>query len=509
MSETFNRIRTAIQSEHCSYKSTKKWLSFLPTRGTHVIQGPGENAGILDIGNGYALALRIESHNHPSFVNPYEGAATGVGGILRDIFTMGARPIALLDFLRFANNDKGKELLPEVVRGISDYGNTVGIPTVGGDILLHPSYAHNCLVNVCALGLVSRDDIIYGHALDAGLDLIYVGARTGRDGIGGSEMASAVLENVDVSSIQQSDPFLEKLLMEACCQLAEANLVHGMQDMGAAGLLCSTSEVVHRGRQRSGKNLGCVVDTTLIPLKDYSMTAADILLSETQERMLIVAYPEDTRNILAIFNKWDLEAIKIGYTTEDGFYSVLSRSEDPFRLPMTDLFPDLEEEWERSVPAGATKLEKPHRDIIQMIWRQYDWMVGARTVKGPNSPGTYAILDIPEVERELVVAWGRNLEYTSSHMHIEQLMISATRTMKALGAEPIGLTNCLNFGHPKDSMTDFVLTVDNLAELCRNLKIPIISGNVSLYNCSDTHNILPTPIIVMVGLRDKQKGRKK
>src|SRR3990167_8327698 len=294
MSKTKSILETlaeAMSSEHTSYKSSKQYLTQLPTKGRQVIQGPGENAGIIDLGKGWALAIRVESHNHPTFIKPYHGAATGVGGILRDIFTMGARPIGSLDFLRFGANKKGKELLKEAVHGIADYGNCIGVPTVGGDVFFDKTYNYNCLVNVAAFGIVKKKNIILGNALKPGSDLIYVGARTGRDGIGGAEMASQTLDAPDENAVQKSDPFLEKLLLEACLELAGTGWIEGMQDMGAAGLLCSTTEVVRRGAKKTGKSFGAEIFLDRVPRKAEGMSAEELLLSESQERMLIVGKP--------------------------------------------------------------------------------------------------------------------------------------------------------------------------------------------------------------------------
>ena len=315
-------LAASMSSEHASYKSTKKILSKLYTKNKNVLVGPGENAGIVDIGDGWAIALRIESHNHPSFIKPYDGAATGVGGILRDIFTMGARPIALLDILRFGDNEKGEELSKGVVKGISDYGNCIGVPVVGGDVYSDDTYNNNCLVNVCAIGLVKQKNIILGNALTVGNDLIYVGRKTGMDGIGGSEMASKDLDEFDEDAIQDADPFLEKLLLEACCEIADANLVEGMQDMGAAGVLCSTTELVLRGRKKTERNLGAKVFLNKIPTQQ-KMSPVDILLSESQERMMITSHPSKRGKILEIFEKWDLEAVVMGEITDDGKYTII------------------------------------------------------------------------------------------------------------------------------------------------------------------------------------------
>ncbi|MDO8618824.1 MAG: phosphoribosylformylglycinamidine synthase subunit PurL [Candidatus Daviesbacteria bacterium] len=502
------QLEEAMSSEHTSYSSTKKYLSDLYTKGEYVIQGPGENAGIVDLGKGWALALRMESHNHPSYIKPYSGAATGVGGILRDIFTMGARPIGILDLLRFGTNPKSKKLLKEVVRGISDYGNCVGVPIVGGEIYLDKTYDKNCLVNVAAFGLLKKKNIILGNALTPGSDLIYVGARTGRDGIGGAQMASSNLDVLDERAIQQADPYLEKLLLEACVELAETDWIEGMQDMGAAGLLCSTTEVALRGRKKTRLNLGSKVYLNKVPTKSPKMSPVDLLLSESQERMLIVGKKEYRDKILALFKHWDLEALVIGTVTDDGKYTIvydtLGKKNVTLKMNFDDVIRDFHTPW----PHDKWKHQKSKyinapQSIKKSVWQQYDWMVGTRTIKGPNAPGHYAILDLPEVGKELVVCWssdeGRsNLNQAKG---IEYAFDKCYDRLKKLKAKPLGLTNCLNFGHPETSMGAFVKTTEALSERAKSRKVPIISGNVSLYNASKNHSIKPTPILVMVGVR--------
>ena len=501
-------LADAMASEHTSYKSTKKFLSRLHTSGKHVIQGPGENAGIVDLGKGWALAMRIESHNHPSFINPYHGAATGVGGILRDIFTMGARPIALLDILRFGTDAHAHRLLPEVVRGIADYGNCVGVPVVGGDLYLDSTYNHNCLVNVAAFGLVKKKKIVYGNAFTPGNDLIYVGARTGRDGVGGAQMASVNLDVHNKSAVQEADAFLEKLLLEACCELGATPWIEGMQDMGAAGLLCSTSEVVLRGRKKTGKNLGAKVYLNRIPTKADHMSPMEMLLSESQERMLIVGHKKYRDNILNVFKRWDLEACVIGSVTSDGKYTVVydTPREKNIIFPMkfSDIFPDVHEDWDlKQWISQKTSHKKAARRVTQEIWHQYDWMVGVRTIKGPNRPGRVAIIDIPEIRKEIVIAWSSDegLSDASPARGIEHAFDVCHKRLRSLGATPLAIVNCLNFGHPKDSMGAFSETIDALSHRCKATKIPIVGGNVSLYNAHGTHSIKPTPVLVMTGIR--------
>lgn len=507
-------LTEAIGSEHTSYASTKKFLPKLPTKGKYVIQGPGENAGIVDLGGDWALAIRIESHNHPSFINPYQGAATGVGGILRDIFTMGARPIALLDFLRFGTNKRAERLLHGVVKGIADYGNCVGVPTVGGDIYFDKTYDYNCLVNVAALGLVRKKNIIYGNALTSGADLIYVGGRTGRDGIGGSQMASANLDKLEHEAIQDSDPFLEKLLLDACGELAGTDWVEGMQDMGAAGLLCSTSEVALRGRRKTGENIGVKVYLNRVPTKASNMNPVELLLSESQERMLIVGKRKYRPEILKLFKRWDLEAVVIGSVTDNGKYTLVF---DDFTSPKNgktktlplefdSVFKDFRKDWDE-IPwkPQKTKLIDASDKVKKNTWQQYDWMVGTRTLKGPNKSGHYAILDLPEANKELVISWSSDegRSDVNPRKGVEFAFDKCFTALKKQKATPLGLTNCLNFGHPSQSIGAFSETIEGLAGRSRKFNVPIVSGNVSLYNAHKGVSIKPTPVIVMVGIRSR------
>lgn len=506
-------LKEAMASEHTSYASTKKYLRLLPTKGKYVLQGPGENAGIVDLGKGYALAFRIESHNHPSFIKPYHGAATGVGGILRDIFTMGARPIAILDMLRFGTNTHSKKLLKEVVKGIADYGNCIGVPTAGGDVYLDKTYNTNCLVNVAAFGVVKKKHIIYGHALTPGSDLIYVGAKTGNDGIGGSTMASQTLQVDNTKAVQEADPFLEKLLLDACNELAATNWIEGMQDMGAAGLLCSTSEVILRGQKKTKKPLGAKVHLDKVPLKLPYMSPTDILLSESQERMLIVGKRKYRQQILSLFHHWDLEASVIGTVTDDKTYT-LTYTDKTKKIHQTsmkfeDVFAEIEKDWQLTPwKPERTPQKKAPVSVTKPIWQQYDWSVGTRTIKGPNKIGHFAILDIFEIGKELVIAWSSDegLSDKDPKKGIEHAFDSCFNTLKKHNTIPLGLTNCLNFGHPKDSMGAFSETIDALANRCKRYHVPVVGGNVSLYNASGHHSIKPTPVLVMVGIREKKNS---
>lgn len=501
-------LAEAMASEHTSYKSTKKFLSKLYTKGSHVIQGPGENAGIVDVGKGWALAMRMESHNHPSFIKPYHGAATGVGGILRDIFTMGARPIALLDILRFGTDDHSRSLLNEVNRGIADYGNCVGVPVVGGDLYFDSTYNHNCLVNVAAFGLVKKDKIIYGNAFTVGNDLIYIGARTGRDGVGGAQMASAAMDVHNTAAVQEADPFLEKLLLEACGELAQTPWIEGMQDMGAAGILCSTSEVILRGRKKTGKDLGAKVYLNRVPVKAKGMTPVEMLLSESQERMMIVGHKKYRKQILDVCKRWDLEACVIGTVTDNGKYTIvydtLGKKNVVLPMEFAEIFPDVHEDWDLNTwKKQGTMHRKAAGKVTRDIWHQYDWMVGVRTVKGPNTPGRYAIVDVPEIGKEIVIAWSSDegLSDQSPVLGIEHAFDTCHKRLRSLGARPLGIINCLNFGHPKDSMGAFAQTIEALSNRCKKEKIPIVGGNVSLYNAHGSHSIKPTPVLVMAGVR--------
>ena len=496
-----NRINELMNSEHISYKTTRRYLSKLHTKEDWVVQGPGENAGIVDIGNGYCIALRIESHNHPTYINPFEGAATGVGGILRDIFTMGARPIAIMDFLRFGTDENSNNLLEKAIEGISYYGNTIGVPNVGGDLYTDSSYNKNPLVNVAAIGIVKKENIIYGSVKNVGDLLVYIGSKTGNEGIGGAAMASKSfslenIENIDklVKNVQKSDPYLEKLLLEACMEIANKKYANGMQDMGAGGLLCASIELIRRGRDLIKKekllplhlssNFGCKIDLDSVPTKN-NMNDCDILSSESQERMLMVISPNNKENISKILDKWDLEYHVVGEVTKTGFYEVYSKNEIIYRKS----FESFEEIHDytynpngKSYSKSATKVNSPEK------WRVYDSTVGNRTIKGPDKPGSYAILDIYEVKKNLFLTWGETFDECYNQM---------------LGFEnvkPLCIVNCLNFGHPKDCMTDFSATINDLSLKCWETNIPVVGGNVSLYNSNDECSIRPTPILLMIGI---------
>lgn len=505
-----DQIMETMHNEHCSYKSTRELLGQLPTAGEYVVQGPGENAGIVKLDQGLALAFRIESHNHPSAVDPFAGAATGVGGIIRDIFTMGARPIALIDSLRFGTDRRAGELLDGVVRGIAHYGNTIGIPTVGGEVFFDRTYNGNPLVNVCCAGLVAERHIIYGNALTPGNDLIYVGARTGRDGVGGSDFASANLKgNEGKEAIQKEDPYLEKLLLEACIELAGTGWVEGMQDMGAAGILCSTTEVAHRGQKKTGLPIGARVFLDRIPTKAENMTARELLLSESQERMMIVGKRKHRNKILERFKRWDLEAVVVGEVTNDGNYTIIFNEggyDKVVIMPLEEICGEITQDWPRkNWETQGGKYSKASKPLTDSIWHQYDWRVGTRTVKGPNQPGHFAILDIEEIDKEVVLSWSSDegISDIDPKAGVKYAFDKAYRHIVDNGATPLGLTNCMNFGYPESSMGAFAQTIEGLAQRCRELEVPVVGGNVSLYNAPGDRSIKPTPVLVMAGLRRK------
>ena len=494
-------LKTLMFSEHISYKTTRKFLKQLPTKAPWVVQGPGENAGIVDIGKGndgeeYCLAIRIESHNHPTFIDPFEGAATGVGGILRDIFTMGARPIAIMDFLRFGTDENSKKLLSGAIDGISYYGNCIGVPNVGGDCKLHESFNTNPLVNVCAMGLLKKKNIILGNACQDELYMIYVGSKTGNEGINGAAMASNTFIDTEVSdslksNVQKSDPYLEKLLLEACCELSEQNLVEGMQDMGAGGMLCATMEVVKRGREKSGKNIGCDIYLNNVP-KKYPMDNCNVLISESQERMLIVADKSNIPKISGIFQKWDLEFAIVGKTNLTGKYTVINDKEILYTERM-DSFNDVHDHTNfpngNSVRNGwLRKCDKPKKLKDMELWRQYDCTVGNRTIKGPDQPHSHSIIDLHEVNKHLILTWGESVEECMEEMK------------KFQGVKPLCVVNCLNYGDPKDSLSDLSRDIEQMSSICKQKDIPIVGGNVSLYNTTGNSSIWSTPMIVLAGI---------
>src|SRR5881396_1776910 len=528
-------IFSVMWSEHCSYKSSRVHLKTLPTEGPQVLQGPGENAGAIDIGDGLAAVFKIESHNHPSFIEPYQGAATGVGGIIRDIFTMGARPIALLNSLRFGSLDAPgtRRLLEGVVAGIAGYGNSIGIPTVGGEIAFEPAYACNPLVNVFCLGIVKRSDIVKGVASGAGNSVYYVGAKTGRDGIHGATMASAEFDERSAEkrpAVQVGDPFMEKLLLEACLEVMQTNALVGIQDMGAAGLTCSTTEMGSRG------GAGVEIDVSLVPQRESGMTPYEIMLSESQERMLLVVRRGREAEVERIFDKWDLHAVHIGSVTDDGLLRVKDRGAVVAEIPnraLTDQAPvyhrpmappDYLAEAQQldldalppSREAGRT-LSGPANDALMLLlgsptigskrwaFRQYDHMVRTNTL---NLPGLGAgVVRIKGTNRALALSVDGNGRYCYLDPYRGAMLAvaEAARNVACAGARPLGATNCLNFGNPERPaiMWQFARAVEGIGTACRALGVPITGGNVSLYNETDGKAIYPTPVIGVVGLLER------
>ena len=516
-------IFSAMWSEHCSYKSSKKWLKTLPTEASHVIQGPGENAGVIDIGDGKAIIFKIESHNHPSFIEPYQGAATGVGGILRDVFTMGARPIALLNALRFgdADHEKTPHLMNGVVAGIGGYGNCIGIPTVGGEVNFHPSYNGNILVNAMAVGLADSDKIFYSAATGAGNPVIYVGAKTGRDGIHGATMASAEFSEETESkrpTVQVGDPFTGKLLMEACLELMAANAVLSIQDMGAAGLTSSSVEMASKG------GLGMEMDLDLVPVREDKMSAYEIMLSESQERMLMVIDPAQTETARAIFDKWDLDFMPIGVVTDTGRLVLKKDGDIACDIPLAPLVDDAPE-YDRphgeiapkeNLSDGALSTDKTVGTILtdlmassdlasrRWVYEQYDRDVMADTVAGPG--GDAALVRVHGTDKAVAIS----TDCTPRYVHADpyeggkQAVAEAYRNICAIGATPKAVTNNLNFGNPErpEIMAQIVGSVKGMGDACTALGTPVVSGNVSLYNETDGEAIFPCPVIGMVGVMD-------
>jgi phosphoribosylformylglycinamidine synthase II len=516
---------SALWSEHCAYKHSRVFLSRLPQTGPHVLQGPGENAGAIDIGDGWAVVFKIESHNHPSFIEPFQGAATGVGGILRDIFTMGARPIAILDSLRFGELDepKARQLVNGIVSGISWYGNCFGCPTVGGEIAFAPEYAGNPLVNVMCVGLVRGDQIFRARAEGPGNPVFYVGNKTGRDGIHGATMASATFDEHAEErrpTVQVGDPFTEKLLLEACLEVMRTGAVVGIQDMGAAGLACCTSEMP----ARSGT--GMDVELSRVPQRETGMTPYEILLSESQERMLLVAARGREDDVRRVFAKWELDAVEIGRVTEGGELTARLRGEVVARVPVDLLAeapkyrkPTAEPAWlaERrafdplSLPEpadyGAALLEllaSPTIASKEWAFRQYDQQVGINTLVLPGSDA--AVLRVKGTRRALAVSTdgnGRQV-FLDPRQGAAMAVCEAARNVSCSGGEPRGVTDCLNFGSPErpEILWQFAEAVEGIALACRGLDLPVVGGNVSFYNETNGRAVLPTPVIGVVGVLD-------
>jgi phosphoribosylformylglycinamidine synthase len=516
-------IFSVMWSEHCSYKSSRIHLKRLPTTGPRVIVPPGENAGVVDLGDGWCAAFKIESHNHPSFIEPFQGAATGVGGILRDIFTMGARPVASMNSLRFGSLDhpqygrRNRSLLAGVVAGIAHYGNAFGVATVGGEVAFDDAYAFNPLVNAFALGLVRHDQIFFGKATGIGNPVLYVGAKTGRDGIHGATMASAEFDEEALEkrpTVQVGDPFLEKLLLEACLEAMRSGAVAGIQDMGAAGLTSSSCEMAARA------GTGIELDLSLVPQREQNMTAYEMLLSESQERMLIVAHSGREREVVDIFRKWDLDAVVIGRVRDTGRMQVVHNGEMVADIPVEALT-DEAPRYERPMSAPAkVETESPRLESNDLnselltllssgniaskhwVYRQYDHMVRTNTAILPGADA--AVVRIKETRRALAMTLDGNGRYCAANPRegAKLIVAEAARNVVCVGARPIAITNCLNFASPErpEVMWSFSETIDGMAEACRALETPVVSGNVSFYNETEGRGILPTPVIGMVGL---------
>jgi phosphoribosylformylglycinamidine synthase len=528
-------IFSVMWSEHCSYKSSRIHLRRLPTTGERIIVPPGENAGIVDVGDGWCAAFKIESHNHPSFIEPFQGAATGVGGILRDVFTMGARPIASMNSLRFGSLDhpkhgrRNRSLLAGVVGGIAHYGNAFGVATVGGEVAFDDAYAFNPLVNAFALGLVRRDQIFFGKATGVGNPILYVGAKTGRDGIHGATMASAEFDDEALAkrpTVQVGDPFLEKLLLEACLEAMRSGAVAGIQDMGAAGLTSSSCEMAARA------GTGVEIDLSLVPQREQGMTAYEMLLSESQERMLIVAHSGREREVIDIFRKWDLDAVVIGRVREGHNMLVIHEGDTVADIPvsaLTDEAPlyerpmaqpslqssvsSLQSQGQRPELEGPTQtpdfnqslfklLASPNLASKQFVYRQYDHMVRTNTAVLPGADA--AVVRIKETRRALAMTLDGNGRYCAANPRegAKLIVAEAARNVVCVGARPLAITNCLNFASPErpEVMWSFSEVIDGMAEACRVFNTPVVSGNVSFYNETEGRGILPTPVIGMIGL---------
>ena len=526
-------VFSVMWSEHCSYKSSRAHLRRLPTRGPQVVQGPGENAGVVDIGDGLVATFKLESHNHPSYVEPFQGAATGVGGILRDIFTMGARPIAVLDSLRFgpiapeAGTDaaaaaRNRRLLDGVVRGIAFYGNCFGVPTVGGEVGFEAGYSGNPLVNVLALGIAKKEDLFFARASGEGNPVLYVGAKTGRDGIhGASLLASAEFNEASEEkrpNVQVGDPFLEKLLLEACLEAMQTGAIVAIQDMGAAGLTSSSCEMASRG------GVGIEMNLDLVPQRETGMSAYDMLLSESQERMLLVAERGREPEVLAVFAKWGLDAVEIGRVTGDGFLRVLHRGHVVAEIPAQALA-DEAPVYQRPIAAPAqanarvdVPLDRAGADLTanflrvlaspavaskRWIFEQYDYMVRTNTLDGPGA-GDAAVLRVKPTRRALALSVDGNGRWSrlDPRMGAKAAVAEAARNVACAGARPWAATNCLNFGNPEkpEVMWQFSEAVDGIAEACLALEIPITGGNVSFYNDTLGRSIDPTPVLGVLGV---------
>ncbi|MCA0995704.1 phosphoribosylformylglycinamidine synthase subunit PurL [Alloyangia pacifica] len=511
-------IFSAMWNEHCSYKSSKIHLRKLPTKGPQVICGPGENAGVVDIGDGQAVIFKMESHNHPSYIEPYQGAATGVGGILRDVFTMGARPVAAMNALSFGEKDhhKTRQLVHGVVEGVGGYGNCFGVPTVGGEVRFHPAYNGNCLVNAFAAGLADTDKIFYSAASGVGRPVVYLGAKTGRDGVGGATMASAEFdETIEEKrpTVQVGDPFTEKRLMEATLELMQTGAVISIQDMGAAGLTCSAVEMGDKG------NLGVRLDLEKVPVREKHMTAYEMMLSESQERMLMVLDPAKEAEAKAVFDKWDLDFAIVGETIAEDRFLIVLNGEVKADLPLKALSgtaPEYDRPWVPT-PAAEPLADVPGVDPIdglkalvsspnycsrEWVYEQYDSQVMADTVRIPGFGA--GVIRVHGTDKKLAFTSDVTPRYVRANP-VEggkQAVAEAYRNLVAVGARPLATTDNMNFGNPEkpEIMGQFVGAIDGIGAACLALDTPIVSGNVSLYNETDGEPILPTPTIGAVGL---------
>jgi phosphoribosylformylglycinamidine synthase II len=523
-------IFSVMWSEHCSYKSSRVHLRKFPTSGPRVVQGPGENAGVIDIGDGWVAAFKMESHNHPSFIEPYQGAATGVGGILRDIFTMGARPIASLDSLRFGELDapRMKYLVDGVVRGISGYGNCIGIPTVGGETSFHPSYNGNILVNVFSLGVAKAEKIFKGTAEGVGNPVIYVGSKTGRDGIHGATMASAEFDEASEEkrpTVQVGDPFTEKLLLEACLEIMDSDAVVGIQDMGAAGLTSSSFEMAGR----AGTGIRMHLDR--VPVRESGMTPYEIMLSESQERMLIVAKQGREQEVIRTFEKWDLNAAVVGEVTDDGFVRLSWHGEEAAAIPVDPISteaPVYERPMARpaylddvaSVLPREAEIDGEQTDTLlrllatpnlsskHWIFEQYDTTVRTNTIAGPEKRDA-AVVRVKETGRALAMTSDVNPVYCylDPYEGGKQAVAEAARNIAVSGGRPVAITDCLNFGSPEraEIMWQFAECIRGISDACVALETPVVSGNVSFYNETEGRGIYPTPTVGMVGILESDR----
>ncbi|MDX8529491.1 phosphoribosylformylglycinamidine synthase subunit PurL [Mesorhizobium sp. VK25A] len=514
-------IFSAMWNEHCSYKSSKKWLRTLPTSGPQVIQGPGENAGVVDIGDGDCVVFKMESHNHPSYIEPYQGAATGVGGILRDVFTMGARPIAAMNALRFGAPDhpKTRHLVAGVVSGVGGYGNSFGVPTVGGEVNFDARYNGNILVNAFAAGLAKTNAIFLSQAKGVGLPVVYLGAKTGRDGVGGATMASAEFDDKIEEkrpTVQVGDPFTEKCLLEACLELMASGAVIAIQDMGAAGLTCSAVEMGAKG------DLGIELDLDKVPVREERMSAYEMMLSESQERMLMVLRPEKEEEAEAIFRKWGLDFAIVGKTTDDLRFRVIHQGDEVANLPIKELgdqAPEYDRPWvETKKPAPLAANDAPKADVAdallkmlggpdlssrRWVWEQYDTLIQGNSLQLPGGDA-----GVVRVEGHPTKALAFSSDVTPRYCEADpyeggkQAVAESWRNLTATGALPLAATDNLNFGNPErpEIMGQFVGAIKGIGDACRALGFPIVSGNVSLYNETNGRGILPTPTIGGVGL---------